>query len=168
MPASLWGAGREDGIVVHDHTCSDECAASEPHLAAMERDAHRQVAEADGGDVRSVEGLGQQPGESFNQFVRRACREEFAAIERERADTSRLLTEARRRFYDGLNREAEAIDGFVKVGADGGIEPLYKTHHFFDIINPAGSWEARCTGADCPYCNNDTTRECPGCKLCGS
>lgn len=32
---------------VHDHRCSDACAASEEHMRAMEADADRQVAEAE-------------------------------------------------------------------------------------------------------------------------
>lgn len=32
---------------MHDHTCSDECAAAEEHMHAMELDADRQLAEAE-------------------------------------------------------------------------------------------------------------------------
>lgn len=35
---------------VHDHRCSDACAASEEHIHAMDLDAWRQIAELEAAD----------------------------------------------------------------------------------------------------------------------
>lgn len=40
----------EQPAVVHDHRCSDECAASEEHMRAMDEDAWRQIAELEEDD----------------------------------------------------------------------------------------------------------------------
>jgi hypothetical protein len=37
-------------LPIHDHRCSDYCAATEEHMAAMEAEAHHAVAEAERDD----------------------------------------------------------------------------------------------------------------------